>query len=93
MRHQFGRFSGRINMRHDDAPAAAVERTRRHVDLAMRHAHDRRDAGIERRDRNLRASIERHRAMLEIDKQPIPAAAFHDAADLGTARETQSHAD
>jgi hypothetical protein len=93
MRDELGGLFGRIDMRHHDAPAAAVERPRRHVELAVRHAHDRRNTGVERRHRNLRARIERHRAMLEIDEQPIPAAAFYDAPDLGPARQAQAATD
>ena len=37
------------------------------------HARDRRDAGVERGGRDLRAGFERHHAMLHVEKQPVEA--------------------
>jgi hypothetical protein len=59
----------------------------------MRHAHDRRDARVKRRDRDLRAGLERHRAMLEIEEQPIEAAGFRDLGDIDAAHEAHTKAD
>ena len=69
-------------MRHDDAERAVVEQARRDRILAVRNAHDRRDPGIERRERDLRRRFDRKRAVLEIDEQPVVAGARHRLGDL-----------
>src|SRR6516162_8792159 len=64
----FARLGCRIDMRHDDAERAIVQGTSGDCILPVRHPRDRRDAGVERRGRDLRASLERHDAVLHVEK-------------------------
>ncbi len=87
------RLRRRVDMRHDDAEGAAVEGARRHRHLHRRHADDRRDAGVERRDRDLRGGVERHRAMLEVEEDPVIAARLEDLGNIDAAAEANAEAD
>ena len=79
------RLVGGVDMRHHDAERAVVEQPRGERILALGHPHDRRDAGVERRDRELRGGLDRHRAVLEIEKQPVEARRLHRLGDLDRA--------
>ena len=85
------RLGGGIDMRHDDAERAIVQGPRGDRVFAVRHARDRRDAGIECRGRDLRAGLERHHAVLHVEKQPVEAGRRHRLGDLDAARD--AHAD
>ena len=76
-------------MRHDDAERAIVERARRDRVFAVGHAGDRGDPGVERGGRDLRAGLQRHDAMLHVEKQPVEPGDRHRLGDLDAAR----HAD
>src|SRR3954453_12645336 len=80
-------------MRHDDAEHAIVERARRDRIFAVRHARDRRDAGIERRGRDLRAAFERHDAVLHVEEQPVEPGHRHRLGDLDAARHADADAE
>ncbi len=79
-------FGRGIHMRHYDAERAIVERPCGDGIFAVGHARDRRDAGIERGGRDLRAGFERHDAMLHVEKQPVEAGDRHCLGDLDAAR-------
>jgi hypothetical protein len=53
------RLGGGVDMRHDDAERAIIERPGGDRVLTVRHPRDRRDAGIECGGRDLRAGLER----------------------------------
>ena len=65
------RVLDRVDMRHDHAERAVVERARALVERAGADAHDRRDAGRQRGDADLRRVMRRYRAMLHVDEQPV----------------------
>ena len=85
------RLLGGVDMGDDDAERPAVEHARRHGKLAVGHAHDRRDAGILRGRRDLAGRLDRHRAVLEVEEQPVEARRLHHLDDVDVAN--QSHAD
>src|SRR5205823_3518216 len=68
---------------------AAVEKSGRHPQLPGRDPRDRGDLGAERGDRDLHRGIEIHRIVLEVEKQPVVAAGFHDRRDVDRARLAQ----
>jgi hypothetical protein len=81
------RLLGGIDMRHDDTEGARIEDAGRHRVLHKRHADDRRDAGVECRDGECGREIDRHRAVFEIDEEPVVARRFHHLGDIdGTRR-------
>ena len=69
-------------MRHDDPERTAVEHPGGEPELPGRNAHDRRDPGAERGDRDLHRGVEVHRIVLEVEKQPVIAAGLHDRRDV-----------
>ena len=79
-------------MRHDDAERAVVQSPRGYRIFAVRHPSNRRDAGIEGRRRDLSASLERHDAMLHIEKQPVETRCSHGLGDFDAARQAHANA-
>ena len=62
-----------IDVRHDDAERAVVERPRAFVERAGADAHDGRHAGGQGGQANLRDLLRRDHAVLGIDEQPVVA--------------------
>ena len=72
-------------MRHDNAEPATIENTRRKPMLPGRNPRNRCDADRERRDRDLHRSVEIHRIVFKVEKQPIITAGLHDRRDVDSA--------
>jgi hypothetical protein len=56
------------------------------------HARHRRDAGAERRHRDLHGGVEVHRIVFEVEEQPVIAARLHHRRDVDRAGLAQDHA-
>jgi hypothetical protein len=80
-------------MRDDDAQRATVQHPRRHGELAIGHAHDGRDAGILGGDRDLAGGLDRQRAVLEVEEQPVETRRFHHLDDVDIAHQADADAE
>mgnify|MGYP003341764960 CR=1 FL=1 len=72
-------------MRHDDALRTRVEQARSVVVFLARHAHQRRDACVERSHRNGVGRLHRGGAVFQVDEQVVEPGSLHDTRDLDTA--------
>ena len=78
-------FIRRIDMRHHDAQRPAIQAAGRQLQVHVRHAHNRRDPGIQRRNRDRTGGLHRRRSVFKIDEQKIETGGFHDFRDFDTA--------
>ena len=85
--HGGTRFFGALDMRHHHAKGAVVEQARGERMVAARHAHQRCDARIEAGDRKCGGGLNRHGAVLEVEKQPVEARCPHRLGDFDRARD------
>ena len=86
------RLLGGVDMRHDHAEGTRVEHAGRHRVLHERHADDRRNAGVECRHGECGREIDRHRAVLEVDEEPVVAGCLHHLGDVDGARRPDADA-
>ncbi len=73
---QPARFVRRIDMRDDDSQCAVVQRPGAFIDGAAADAHERRNAGRQRRETELRDLLRGDCAVLGIDEQPVVTGSF-----------------
>jgi hypothetical protein len=78
-------------VRSNDAERAAFEHPRDVLRRVGGHAHERRDAGFERRHADLAASVEREARMFEVDIERVEAGGARDPGDLDGAHEPHRH--
>ena len=81
----------RVDMRHDHAERAVVEAARALIERVGADAHDRRHAGRQRGDADLRRVVRRDRAVLHVDEQPVVVGRGRDHA--GRAGAQMMHAE
>ena len=86
--HLSGNLRG-VHVGHDHALGPAVEDSTRVEMLKTGHVHDGRNTRVLRGHADLHCGIQRHRAVLHVDEQPVVAAGLHDLADVDAARLAQ----
>ena len=87
----FPRLGRGIDMRHHDPHGAVVQGSCGDRILSIRHPRDRRDPRVQRRHADLRAGIQRHRAVFHVQEQPVEPGGGHRGRDFHAAR--HAHAD
>ncbi len=85
-RHHVGRLVRRLDARHDDAGGAGVEQPPDHAVFALRHAHERDDADVERRGADRAGHVDRHGAVLQVDPDRMVPGRLGQPRDLRRAR-------
>src|SRR5262249_24906373 len=66
------------------------EAARAEGELTAWHADQRRDAGVQGTDRNLKCSLDRRRPMLQVDEQKVVPGGLHETRDLNAAYGAQA---